>query len=172
MSQTSVATAKLWLLSPHDNEANDLLNRGLAFLDYAGKRRGIPDPRANFLCPRELCMFFRSDFFCRLRTGKPETISPFLSSAVRSHTFASCVCQFGWLRGSRKLLKRKDLLVAAGGFEPPTLWVMRSDSPFDESRTVPPTRELAIQSLRLPQFQGLGSVLPYRSRDVGTDFDE
>jgi hypothetical protein len=33
---------------------------------------------------------------------------------------------------------------------------------------------LAIQSLRLPpQFRGLGSVLPYRSRDVGsTDFDE
>jgi hypothetical protein len=35
-----VATAKLWLLSPHDNEANDLLHRGLAFLDWAGKRRG------------------------------------------------------------------------------------------------------------------------------------
>jgi Cu(I)/Ag(I) efflux system membrane protein CusA/SilA len=33
---------------------------------------------------------------------------------------------------------------------------------------------LAIQSLRLPPpFRGLGSVLPYRSRDVGsTDFDD
>jgi hypothetical protein len=32
---------------------------------------------------------------------------------------------------------------------------------------------LAIQSLRLPQLQGLGSVLPYRSRALGsTDFDE
>jgi hypothetical protein len=33
---------------------------------------------------------------------------------------------------------------------------------------------LAIQSLRLPPMsRGLGSVLPYRSRDVGsTDFDE
>jgi hypothetical protein len=33
---------------------------------------------------------------------------------------------------------------------------------------------LAIQSLRLPPpFRGLGSALPYRSRDVGfTDFDE
>jgi hypothetical protein len=33
---------------------------------------------------------------------------------------------------------------------------------------------LAIQSLRLPpSFRGLGSVLPYRSREVGsTDFDE
>jgi len=28
--------------------------------------------------------------------------------------------QFGWLRGSRKLLKGKDFLVAGGGFEPPT----------------------------------------------------
>jgi hypothetical protein len=32
---------------------------------------------------------------------------------------------------------------------------------------------LAIQSLRLPPpYQGLGSILPYRSRDIGsTDFD-
>jgi hypothetical protein len=63
----------LWLLSPHDNEAIDLLNGGLAFLDYAGKRRGIPDLRANFLCPCEHCMFFRSDFFCRLRTDDGQT---------------------------------------------------------------------------------------------------
>ena len=37
-----------------------------------------------------------------------------------------------------------------------------------------PRGVLAIQSLRLPpRFRGLGSVLPYRSRDVGsTDFDE
>ena len=37
-----------------------------------------------------------------------------------------------------------------------------------------PRGMLAIQSLRLPPpFRGLGSVLPYRSRDVGsTDFDE
>ncbi len=34
-------------------------------------------------------------------------------------------------------------------------------------------RLLAMESLCLPQFHGLGSVLPYRSRDVGsTDFDE
>jgi len=41
---------------------------------------------------------------------------------------------------------------------------IRPDSPFDESRTVPTsTKELAIQSLRLPPpFRGLGSVLPYR----------
>jgi hypothetical protein len=37
-----------------------------------------------------------------------------------------------------------------------------------------PRGVLAIQSLRLPPpFRGLGSVLPYRSRDVGsTNFDE
>jgi len=36
-----------------------------------------------------------------------------------------------------------------------------------------PRGVLAIQSLRLPHFQGLGSVLPYRSRDLGsTNFDE
>jgi hypothetical protein len=37
-----------------------------------------------------------------------------------------------------------------------------------------PRGMLAIQSLRLPPpFRGLGSVLPYRSRDVGSsDFDE
>jgi hypothetical protein len=32
--------------------------------------------------------------------------------------FAILNCQFGWLRGSRKLLKRKDFLVAGGGFVP------------------------------------------------------
>ena len=42
------------------------------------------------------------------------------------------------------------LVVAGGGFEPPDLWVLRSDSPFDESRTVPSsTGMLAIQSLRV-----------------------
>src|SRR5262249_40764035 len=36
-----------------------------------------------------------------------------------------------------------------------------------------PLGVLAIQSLRLPRSLGLGSVLPYRSRDLGfTDFDE
>jgi hypothetical protein len=66
-------------------------------------------------------------------------------------------------------------MVAGGGFEPADLWVMRSDSPFDESRTVQSsTGMLAIQSLHLPHdFGELGSVLPYRSGDVGsTDFDE
>jgi len=55
------------------------------------------------------------------------------------------------------------------------LWVMRPDSPFDESRTVSSsTGMLAIQSLHLPHdFGELGSVLPYRSGDVGsTDFDQ
>ena len=77
--------------------------------------------------------------------------------------------------GERHCLSAVAFMVAGGGFEPPTFWVMRSDSPFDESRTVPSSLGmLAIQSLHLPpQFRGLGSVLPYRSRDVGsTDFDE
>ena len=66
-------------------------------------------------------------------------------------------------------------LVAGGGFEPPTFGLC--DLTHLSVRVglyLHPRGVLAIQSLRLPsQFRGLGSVLPYRSRDVGfTDFDE
>jgi hypothetical protein len=37
-----------------------------------------------------------------------------------TRTFDDENYKFGWLQGSRKLLKEKTLLVAAGGFEPPT----------------------------------------------------
>jgi hypothetical protein len=76
--------------------------------------------------------------------------------------------------GYREVPERQ-LLVAEGGFEPPIFGLcdlthlsMRVGLYF-HPRGMP-----AIQSLRLPPpFQGLGSVLPYRSRDVGsTDFDE
>jgi hypothetical protein len=64
---------------------------------------------------------------------------------------------------------------AGGGFEPPTFGLC--DLTHLSVRVglyLHPRGMLAIQSLRLPsQFRGLGSVLPYRSRDVGsTDFDE
>ena len=66
-------------------------------------------------------------------------------------------------------------LVAGGGFEPPTFGLC--DLTHLSMRVglyLHPHGMLAIQSLRLPPpFRGLGSVLPYRSRDVGfTDFDE
>ena len=57
---------------------------------------------------------------------------------------------------------------------------LSADEPPGQLPTLPALPQLgqrgmlAIQSLRLPPpFRGLGSVLPYRSRDVGsTDFDE
>ena len=66
-------------------------------------------------------------------------------------------------------------MVAGGGFEPPTFGLC--DLTHLSMRVglyLHPRGMLAIQSLRLPpRFRGLGSVLPYRSRDVGsTDFDE
>jgi len=46
--------------------------------------------------------------------------------------------------------------------------------PWYERNTLAHLRTLAIQSVRLPPpFLGLGSVLRYRSRDLGSiDFDE
>ena len=69
----------------------------------------------------------------------------------------------------------RNLLVAEGGFEPPTFGLC--DLTHLSMRVglyLHPRGMLAIQSLRLsPPFWGLGSVLPYRSREVGsTDFDE
>jgi AcrB/AcrD/AcrF family len=66
-------------------------------------------------------------------------------------------------------------MVAGGGFEPPTFGLC--DLTHLSMRVglyLHPRGMLAIQSLRLPPpFRGLGSVLPYRSRDVGsTDFDD
>jgi hypothetical protein len=64
--------------------------------------------------------------------------------------------------------------LAGGGFEPPTFGLC--DLTHLSMRVglyLHPRGVLAIQSLPFPQFQGLGSVLPYRLRDVGsTDFDE
>jgi hypothetical protein len=66
-------------------------------------------------------------------------------------------------------------MVAGGGFEPPTFGLC--DLTHLSVRVglhLHPRGMLAIQSLRLsPPFRGFGSVLPYRSCDVGsTDFDE
>jgi hypothetical protein len=78
------------------------------------------------------------------------------------------------LRGERHCIFAVAFMVAGGGFEPPTFGLC--DLTHLSMRVglyLHPRGMLAIQSLRLPQFQGLGSVLPYRSRDVGsTDFDE
>jgi len=65
-------------------------------------------------------------------------------------------------------------MVAGGRFEPPTFGLC--DLTHLSMRVglyLHPRGMLAIQSLRLlPTIPG-GSVLPYRSRDVGsTDFDE
>jgi hypothetical protein len=41
-------------------------------------------------------------------------------------------------------------MVARGGFEPPTVWVVRSDSPFGESRTVPSSTRDARNPVSTP----------------------
>ena len=79
------------------------------------------------------------------------------------------------LRGERHCISAVAFMVAGGGFEPPTFGLC--DLTHLSMRVglyLHPRGMLAIQSLRLPPpFRGLGSVLPYRSRDVGsTDFDE
>jgi hypothetical protein len=51
----------------------------------------------------------------------------------------------------------------------------RSDSPLNESPTKPSPTHVARHPVSTPSptFLGLGSVLPYRSHDVGfTDFDK
>jgi len=77
--------------------------------------------------------------------------------------------------GERHCISAVAFMVAGGGFEPPTFGLC--DLTHLSMRVglyLHPRGMLAIQSLRLPPpFRGLGSVLPYRSRDVGsTDFDE
>jgi hypothetical protein len=77
--------------------------------------------------------------------------------------------------GERHCISAVAFMVAGGGFEPPTFGLC--DLTHLSMRVglyLHPRGVLAIQSLRLPPpFRGLGSVLPYRSRDVGsTDFDE
>jgi len=77
--------------------------------------------------------------------------------------------------GERHCLSAVTFMVAGGGFEPPTFGLC--DLTHLSMRVglyLHPRGKLAIQSLRLPPlFRKLGSVLPYRSRDVGsTDFDE
>jgi hypothetical protein len=79
------------------------------------------------------------------------------------------------VRGERHRISAVAFMVAGGGFEPPTFGLC--DLTHLSMRVglyLHPSGVLAIQSLRLPPpFRGLGSVLPYRSRDVGsTDFDE
>lgn len=77
--------------------------------------------------------------------------------------------------GERHCISAVAFMVAGGGFEPPTFGLC--DLTHLSMRVglyLHPRGMPAIQSLRLPPpFRGLGSVLPYRSRDVGsTDFDE
>jgi hypothetical protein len=76
--------------------------------------------------------------------------------------------------GFMEVAERKEFRGCGGGFEPPTFGLY--DLTHLSMRVGPylhPRGVLAIQSLRLPQLQGLGSVLPYRSPALGsTDFDE
>ena len=86
------------------------------------------------------------------------------------------MARIGWSpEGERHCISAVAFMVAGGGFEPPTFGLC--DLTHLSMRVglyLHPRGMLAIQSLRLPPpFRGLGSVLPYRSRDVGsTDFDE
>ena len=77
-------------------------------------------------------------------------------------------------QSERHCISAAAFMVAGGGFEPSTFGLC--DLTHLSMRVglyLHPRGALAIQSLRLPQFQGFGSVLPYRSHDVGsTDFDE
>ena len=83
-------------------------------------------------------------------------------------------CGINSSKGERHCISAVAFVVAGGGFEPPTFGLC--DLTHLSVRVglyLHPRGVLAIQSLRLPQFQGLGSVLPYRSRALGsTDFDE
>jgi hypothetical protein len=76
--------------------------------------------------------------------------------------------------GHGEVAERKEVFGCGGGFEPPSFGLCDLTHLSMRVGLYLHLRGLlAIQSLRLPQFQGLGSVLPYRSRDVGsTDFDE
>lgn len=77
--------------------------------------------------------------------------------------------------GERHCISAVAFMVAGGGFEPPTFGLCDlAHLSMRVGLCLHPHGMLAIQSLRLPAaFRGLGSVLPYRSRDVGsTDFDE
>src|SRR5437016_1066656 len=78
-------------------------------------------------------------------------------------------------KGERHCVAAVAFMVAGGGFEPPTFGLC--DLTHLSMRVglyLHPRGMLAIQSLRLPPpLRGLGSVLPYRSSDLGsTDFDE
>jgi len=79
------------------------------------------------------------------------------------------------VRGERHCIWAVAFMVAGGGFEPPTFGLCDlTHLSMRVGLCLHPHGMLAIQSLRLPPpFRGLGSVLPYRSSDVGsTDFDE
>jgi hypothetical protein len=103
------------------------------------------------------------------RAARAVVLSHFTAEAGLLPLFAPAVKT----SDARNPLKR---LVAGGGFEPPTFGLC--DLTHLSMRVglyLHPRGVLAIQSLRLPPppFRGLGSALPYRSRDVGfTDFDE
>ena len=78
-------------------------------------------------------------------------------------------------KGERHCIAVVAFMVAGGGFEPPTFGLC--DLTHLSMRVglyLHPRGMLAIQTLRLPPLvRGLGSLLPYRSRDVGSsDFDE
>ena len=78
------------------------------------------------------------------------------------------------LTGERHCISAVAFMVCVGGFEPPIFGLC--DLTHLSVRVglyLHPRGMLAIQSLRPPPVSGLGSVLLYRSRDVGsTDFDE
>lgn len=81
----------------------------------------------------------------------------------------------GLSKGERHSLSAVAFMVAGGGFEPPTFGLC--DLTHLSMRVglyLHPLGMLAIQSLRLPPpFRGLRSILPYRSRALGsTDFEE
>src|SRR5450755_4333342 len=87
---------------------------------------------------------------------------------------ASKELTFLWT-GEHHCIPAVAFMVAGSGFELPTFGLCDlTHLSMSVGLYLHPRGMLAIQSLRLPpQFRGLGSVLPYRSRDVGsTDFDE
>src|ERR1700716_1849955 len=95
-----------------------------------------------------------------------KTLLPTVLTVQRQYRRVNCI--------SKLLTTRYFYLVAGGGFEPPTFGLC--DLTHLSVRVglyLHPHGVPAIQSLRLPQTSGLGSVLPYRLRDLGsTDFDE
>jgi hypothetical protein len=117
-----------------------------------------------------------------LMLSRPRVFAPrFLQTPPRSdapalrYHFTSKLSNMHGVQRENATAVRSGVHGCGGGSEPPTFGLCDlTQLSMRVGLYLHPRGMLAIQSLRLPPpFRRLGSVLPYRSRDVGsTDFDE